>query len=305
MSIEFILQQWPWWVTPLGILISLVIYKYNRGAKMRGVLISALSLGGLAMLADLLYVKFTNTSGVCDLSETVSCSAVNTSEFSEVLGIPIALFGIAYFLVAIFFALRKQEADKNMGVLFLITLLALIPGIYLSLIEHFVINIICPFCEASKMLMVGIMFLAWPAAKRSGLIQQRAVIGVVLLGIIGSGFTYMIQLKTSGTGDDHTKLVQCLLEEKNVQMYGSFKCASCARQRRILGEDLFEEFALEIECHPDGENAQLRLCLDKGIEKTPTWLQEDENGNVLQRIEGYQTPGELADLFGCGEYIEN
>lgn len=93
-------------------------------------------------------------------------------------------------------------------------------------------------------------------------------------------------------------LVQCLYEN-NVRMYSSFKCANCARQRLDLGPDLFLEYAIEIECHPEGENTQLGLCIEKGVERTPTWVQDDEDGNEIARIEGRQTADKLARMFGC------
>jgi len=86
-------------------------------------------------------------------------------------------------------------------------------------------------------------------------------------------------------------------------MYGSFKCGSCAQQRRILGEELFDKFPIEIECHPMGEGAELERCEEKGVEKTPTWIQEDENGTVVNFVEGFQPPAKLAKLFGCEEEL--
>ena len=260
---------------------------------------------GIYMLGDLLYIKLTNSSAVCDLSEEVSCTAVNQSEFSEVLGIPIGAFGIAFFLLAIYLSLYRKggQHSTRMAFLMLAGILSFIPAIYLSILEHLVIDIICPFCESSKVLMLGVMALALPSAKGSKYFSKKAVIVVAIIAIQGSIFTYMLQQKTAGAGLDYTEFVQCLVEEENVLMYGSFRCGNCAQQRRILGEDLFHEIPIEIECHPDGENAQLALCEEKGVEHTPTWIQEDEDGNQTQFVEGFQRPADLAALFGCEDRL--
>src|SRR3989344_2200823 len=295
-----IAQNMVWIVMVLGVL-AVWFVRTSKAPRTRIITIVALSVLGLYLLADLTYIKFTNSSGACDLSETISCSAVNTSEFSEVLGVPMSFFGMAYFLAALFLALRKKEQEKNMAALFLITVLAIIPGIYLSVIEYFVIDAICVYCEASKVLMVAIAIIAWPLAKKSGFVRQQAVVGLVLLGIIGSAFTYMLQIKTAGLGDDHTALAQCLTE-KGVVMYGSFTCANCARQRRILGNAF--EYIKEIECNPEGENPEPQRCVNKKITHTPTWIQEDENqGELLRADYGYRTPKELAEIFGCQEAV--
>ena len=310
----FITNFWQIWLAAVSVAAALFIDRTQKNAKVTKIFIVLFSLGGLYLLGDLLYVKITERSSVCDLSETVSCSAVNASEFSEILGIPIGIFGIGFFLLAIFLALNRGKHAKNeavlvgthqdnMALLVLAGILAVIPAVYLSIIEYFVIDIICPFCEASKVLMFGIVALALPAARRSELFTKKAVIVLTLIALQGSVFVYLVQQRTAGIGKDYTEFVQCLMEEENVQMYGSFKCGSCAQQRRILGEDIFSAFPLEIECHPEGENPQLALCAEKGVEKTPTWIKEDDEGNIEMLVEGFQPPKKLAELFGCQDAL--
>jgi hypothetical protein len=85
------------------------------------------------------------------------------------------------------------------------------------------------------------------------------------------------------------------LKESGFKMYGSFTCSVCKRQKALFGSS-FELFG-EIECHPRGENPQTELCLQKDIQKTPTWILEGAGDEV--RLEGFQKLEKLAEVSGC------
>lgn len=82
----------------------------------------------------------------------------------------------------------------------------------------------------------------------------------------------------------------------DLKMYGSYVCSTCRSQRRIFGSSF--KYVGEIECHPQGENSQTELCLEKDIAKTPTWIVETD-GQEIKRLEGFQKLEVLAELSGC------
>jgi hypothetical protein len=86
------------------------------------------------------------------------------------------------------------------------------------------------------------------------------------------------------------------LKESGVLMYGSMTCSICAKQRDLFGGSF--ELLGEIECHPRGENPQTELCLEKDIEKTPTWVVE-KDGVEVERLVGFQNLEKLAEISGC------
>ena len=94
---------------------------------------------------------------------------------------------------------------------------------------------------------------------------------------------------------EFTAFAQCI-NTSGTLMYGSFTCLSCKKQRESFGATFSQ--ITEIECHPNGENPQVELCLNKNIAKTPTWIRE-VNGQELGRLEGYQPFEALASLSGC------
>ena len=74
-------------------------------------------------------------------------------------------------------------------------------------------------------------------------------------------------------------------------MYSSFRCGFCAKTRKMFGDSF--QYINEIECHPQGENAQTDLCLQKGVENTPTWILEP-NGEEVKRHTGFLS-GSVSD----------
>jgi len=91
------------------------------------------------------------------------------------------------------------------------------------------------------------------------------------------------------------KIATCLTD-KGWVMYGSFTCSACRAQRKAFGEALVH--IKEIECNPNAPNTQVDLCLTKGIETTPTWIQE-KGGEEIKRLEGYQLLEDLVSVSGC------
>ena len=79
-------------------------------------------------------------------------------------------------------------------------------------------------------------------------------------------------------------------------MYGSFKCGICAKTRKMFGDSF--QYINEIECHPQGENPQTELCVEKGIPGTPTWILEP-NGILKKRATGFLSIEDLREFSGC------
>ena len=99
----------------------------------------------------------------------------------------------------------------------------------------------------------------------------------------------------ASASDSRAKLAACLTE-KGWVLYSSFTCSACRAQGKAFGEALTH--INEIECNPHAPNTQVDLCLAKGIEVTPTWIQE-KGSEEIRRIEGYQLLEDLASVAGC------
>jgi len=93
--------------------------------------------------------------GLCGLSERVNCAGAAASPYAKVLGIPIALLGLAFYAGGALLFVRGARAPRGErawtgGPALLYTLfgVALAYSIALAIISVVVIEVLCPFCVA-------------------------------------------------------------------------------------------------------------------------------------------------------------
>jgi uncharacterized membrane protein len=123
--------------------------------------IALLSVLGLAVSLYLLTVHWGWWTAVC--LGVGDCEAVNTSRFSELLGVPVALLGaLAYMAqIALCGAIRwNRYALISRRALFIIAVIGVVFSAYLTYLELFVIHAICPWCVTSAILLIAITILS-------------------------------------------------------------------------------------------------------------------------------------------------
>jgi len=125
-------------------------------------------LAGLGIAGYLLVVRLLGEAPACGPGG--GCELVQDSEYSAVLGIPVAAWGTAWSLVVLAGALAWwRRADRR--ALLLVYGMAL-PGTlavaYLTYLELFVIEAICPWCVAYAATVVATLVITALAMRRSG-----------------------------------------------------------------------------------------------------------------------------------------
>jgi uncharacterized membrane protein len=129
----------------------------------------ALSVVGLLDAIYLTWIKLSDANLIC--TGVGGCDVVNTSEYSLLAGLPIALFGaIAYviFIILLLYESRYEWILENGPlVLFGLSLFGFLYSVYLTYIELFVIFAICPYCVLSAIIMTMILALAWIRLRQS------------------------------------------------------------------------------------------------------------------------------------------
>jgi uncharacterized membrane protein len=125
--------------------------------------LSSMILAGIGLI-DALYltgVKLSNTYALC--GPIGNCETVNTSQYSQVFGIPIALIGAAaYFLILILLLIENRNdywTDFSPMLVFGISLAGVLYSAYLTFLEIAVIKAICPYCILSFILIILIFIL--------------------------------------------------------------------------------------------------------------------------------------------------
>lgn len=122
-----------------------------------------LSAIGLVDSLYLTWLKFFGTPANC-IQGIGDCWSVNTSRYSEVYGIPVALLGILAYLTIIaaliIYNTFKQFREITNYIVFGLTLSGTMYSIYLTYLELFVIRAICPFCLLSAFTMLLLFILS-------------------------------------------------------------------------------------------------------------------------------------------------
>jgi len=268
----------------------------KKSATIGRILLIFIAIFGIAIMTYLVVLHYSPEKGsFCDLGEGLSCDLVNKSRYAKVFGVPISALGLIYFLSVLWVAVFRYHARNLFRVAFA-SLVFLGPSLYLSYIEFFVIENICVLCETSKVLIVAVFVISL-IAMRPVRFDFRMVNSAILLALVFVGVTYLAQQAGAVPSGTYDTFAQCLYE-KGVREYGSKGCSACARQRELFGDS--HKYVQEIECDPRYSNSQVERCVAKNIERTPTWILEDAEGDEIKRIpSGIASLEELAEFSGC------
>jgi uncharacterized membrane protein len=112
---------------------------------------------GLGVACYLTYVHYSGIKPVC--SAGGSCLKVQTSIYSKLAGVPVALMGLIGY-VAILASLLAPEAENTRFATATFTVLGFGFSGYLTYRELFSIHAICEWCASSAVIMTVLMLLA-------------------------------------------------------------------------------------------------------------------------------------------------
>ncbi len=128
----------------------------------------ALNIVGLLDAAYLTWVKLVE-KGICGVSS--GCEVVNTSQYSSIAGVPIAVLGGgAYVVMLVILLLEKRSVFFELNgplIVFGLSLAGVLYSGYLTYLELYVIRAICPFCVLSAVVLSLILILSAVRVQRS------------------------------------------------------------------------------------------------------------------------------------------
>lgn len=111
--------------------------------------VAGLSLVGAGIAAYLVFIRYTGGTLACT---TGGCETVQSSEYAEVLGVPVAVIGLAGFLLILASALVPGEVGAAAGAA--LALAGISFSVYLVYVQVALIDAICQWCIASDAVMV-------------------------------------------------------------------------------------------------------------------------------------------------------
>ena len=125
-------------------------------------IITALAIIGLLVSIYMTIYKLTDNDAMCIGSG--GCSVVNSSRYSEVNGIPVAVLGILGYasILALLFLENRPGFFRENGVMMLfgVTLTGFLFTLYLIFVEVALIKAYCPFCLTSQAVMTVIFIFS-------------------------------------------------------------------------------------------------------------------------------------------------
>jgi vitamin-K-epoxide reductase (warfarin-sensitive) len=136
----------------------------------RALFLAIAILAGLGMLVSAVslqrhYAK--SASAFCDVGEKFNCDIVNRSEYSSVMGIPVAGIGVVGYGALLALATVYRARPETPLRLLAAAMAGLGFALYLTYVEGYVLETWCILCLSSLGLIAGITVLA-------GMVKLRA-----------------------------------------------------------------------------------------------------------------------------------
>jgi uncharacterized membrane protein len=131
--------------------------------------IAVLCLIGIGVAGYLVYVHYAKIKIICGANG--GCETVQSSVYSKLAGIPVAVLGLAGYIGILFSLLIRNELGRVAA--FGIALVGFLFSMYLTYREAFTIHAYCYWCLSSATLMTLLVILTTIRLVRADPIPQR------------------------------------------------------------------------------------------------------------------------------------
>ena len=126
---------------------------------------AALSLISLSHFVSLNLLADT-TPSFCHINETFNCDAITKSPFSSFLGLPIASYGLFFYVGLLAFLVRSSDRSRVLesaasNIQFLFALIAAVLSIVLFIISKYAIGAVCLVCVGMYLVNLGLLVVTW------------------------------------------------------------------------------------------------------------------------------------------------
>jgi uncharacterized membrane protein len=111
---------------------------------------TVLALGGLGVAGYLTYVHYAGIKPICTTGG--SCEKVQTSIYSELAGVPVALLGLLTYIAIVALLFAPENESTRLGLMGFV-LVGFAFSAYLTYRELFSIHAICEWCASSAAIL--------------------------------------------------------------------------------------------------------------------------------------------------------
>ena len=218
------------------------------------------------------------------------CDLVQSSRWSTLFGIPMALWGLGTYTLLAGLAWRLRSRPSAWRAALLVAGIGAGVSWFLTLVSVLQIEATCGYCLASFVLMnvlLVIVLLRRPSrmpehAWRKALpLPAGAAVAVVLgLQLHFSG----VFDPAAGPEDPHLRALATHLHDSGARFYGAYWCPACQEQKKLFTASV--DRLPYIECTPEGRGGARAVdCLTQNIEQYPTWIIDGQRHTGVVGVE--------------------
>lgn len=253
-----------------------------------------LAAAGIALTAYLTFVAwFGAHPAFCGADS--ECDLVQQSRWSTLLGLPIALWGLATYALLARLVWRLRVRPGSWRLALSIAAIGAAVSWYLTAVSVFVIEATCAWCLASFGIANALLVLvllrrpahmpehAW--GKSLPLPAGASVVIVLAMFLHYSGLFN----PAAGPEKPALKALALHLRASGARFYGAYWCPTCQEQKALFEASV--DRLPYVECSPDGRRGVSNFeCVAKDIKDYPTWIIDG------RRYTGLMSADELATL---------
>lgn len=126
-------------------------------------MLAALAVAGITVAGYLTYARWTGTTISCSSG---GCETVQSSEYSAVAGIPVAVLGLGGYLLLLATAASVRDLARGAGAVLALTAFAF--SAYLLYLQLAVIGAVCDWCVVNDAIITALLPFAVVRLARAG-----------------------------------------------------------------------------------------------------------------------------------------
>ena len=205
------------------------------------------------------------------------CDIVQSSRWSTLFGMPMALWGLLTYAILAGLAWRLRSRPSAWGAALLFACIGAGVSWFLTLVSVLEIEATCSYCLASFALMN--LLLALVLLRRPSRTPERGwrktlpfPVGAAIVLVLGLHLHFTgIFDPAAGPEDPYLKALASHLQDSGARFYGAFWCRACREQKALFAASV--ERLPYVECTPAGRGGPLAAaCAVQNVRQYPTWI---------------------------------
>ena len=205
------------------------------------------------------------------------CDLVQSSRWSTLFGMPMALWGLLTYLLLVVGVWRLRSGASAWRATLLVACIGAGVSWFLTLVSVLQIEATCGYCLASFALMNVLLVLM--LLRRPSQMPEHAwrkalplPIGAAVALVLGLHLHFSgVFDPAAGPEDPYLEALATHLHESGARFYGAYWCPACQEQKALFTASV--DRLPYVECTPEGRSGPRAVdCLTRDIQEYPTWI---------------------------------